>query len=138
LKASKYLFILYPNQGDPYIMSSKKRSSRVLEKAQRRLTGVQSIDEQLALGQELSTSNYSTHITTLRDKLNAYNKAISDINALRSEVDEAERFLAQYSEQILMGIGGEFGKDSREYEKAGGVRTSDRKRPTRKVAAAVG
>jgi hypothetical protein len=119
-------------------MSSKKRSSRILEKAQRRLTGVQSINEMLILGQDLSTLNYSQHIATLRDKLNAYNKAISDINALRSEVDDAERFLAQYSEQMLMGIGGVFGKDSHEYEKAGGVRTRDRKRPTRRIAVAVG
>ena len=36
-----------------------------------------------------------------------------------------------------MGIGAEFGKDSYEYERAGGVRTSDRKRPTRRAAIAV-
>jgi hypothetical protein len=118
-------------------MSSRKRSSRVLEKAQRRLTGVQSIDEKLALGKDLSILHYSKHIAALRDKLNTYNKAISDLNALRCEIDDAERFLSQYSEQILMGVGGAFGKNSYEYEKAGGVRTSDRKRPTRRVATAI-
>jgi hypothetical protein len=37
---------------------------------------------------------------------------------------------------MLAGVLTKFGKDSLEYEKAGGVRKSKRKRPTRQVAAA--
>ncbi len=117
-------------------MARKKRGSRVLDRAQRRFAGVQSIDPKLALSKKLTMQLYSTHITDLSNKLTAYNKGLSDVDALRNDVSEAESLLAEYSEQMLMGIGGEFGKDSNEYEKAGGVKTSDRKRPTRKVAVA--
>jgi uncharacterized protein YukE len=119
-------------------MTRQKRSSRVLEKAQRRLSGVQSINENLALSGKLTAQSYQAHVNQLSSKLAAYNKALSEIDTLKGEINEAEDFLAEYSEQMLMGIGAEFGKDSPEYEKAGGVRTRDRKRPTRKVAAAVG
>ncbi len=119
-------------------MARQKRSSRVLDKAQRRLSGVRSINETLELTQKLTTQNYSEYVNSLNSKLNAYNQALSEIDALQIEVNEAEDFLAEYSEQMLMGIAAEFGKDSIEYEKAGGVRKRDRKRPTRKTAAAVG
>ncbi len=117
-------------------MARKKRGSRVLDRAQRRFAGVQSIDPKLALTKKLTMQIYSTYIADLGNKLTAYNKVLSDADALRNDVSKAEDLLAEYSEQMLMGIGGEFGKDSNEYEKAGGVKTSDRKRPTRKVAVA--
>ena len=37
---------------------------------------------------------------------------------------------------MLTGVGVKYGKDSNEYEKAGGVRTSERKKPVRTPAAA--
>ncbi|PZO09982.1 MAG: hypothetical protein DCF25_21100 [Leptolyngbya foveolarum] len=113
-------------------MTRQKRSSRVLSKAQRRFSGVQSIDEKLAIGKTLTADNYSKYITELNSKLNAYNHALADADALQNEVDAAEQTLSEFSEKMLMGIGAEFGKDSTEYERAGGVRTSDRKRPTRR------
>ena len=119
-------------------MARQKRSSRVLDKAESRLTGVQSINEKLVLNKRLTAQAYATHVNNLTSKLNAYNKALADADALQIEVDEAEDFLSNYSEQMLMGVGAEFGKNSAEYERAGGVRKSDRKRPTRKVAVAVG
>ncbi|PZO14113.1 MAG: hypothetical protein DCF25_15290 [Leptolyngbya foveolarum] len=118
-------------------MARQKRSSRVLDKAESRLTGVQSIDEKLVLNKQLTAQAYGAHINTLTHKLNAYNKALADVDALQIEVDEAEDFLSNYSEQMLMGVGAEFGKNSAEYERAGGVRKSDRKRPTRRAAVAV-
>lgn len=119
-------------------MARQKRSSRILEKAKSRLTGVQSIDEKLAINKKLTAQAYSAHINALSDKLSAYNKALADADALQIEVDKAEDFLADYSEEMLMGVGAEFGKNSAEYERAGGVRKSDRKRPARKVAVAAG
>jgi uncharacterized phage infection (PIP) family protein YhgE len=117
-------------------MARQKRSSRVLDKAKRRLSGVRSINENLQINQRLTAQNYSNYVNHLNEKLSAYNQALSDMDALRSEVDEAEDFLAKFSEQMLLGIAAEFGKDSIEYEKAGGIRNRDRKRPVRKVVAA--
>ncbi|WP_413773948.1 hypothetical protein [Nostoc sp. MG11] len=39
--------------------------------------------------------------------------------------------MSTFSEKMLMGIGFKYGKDSREYEMAGGVRKSERIRKSR-------
>ncbi len=119
-------------------MARKKRNPPILEKAQNRLSGIQSIDAALDLGPTLSAPKYSKHISDLRALVNRYNTLLSTVDQLQSEIDVAERFLADYTEHMLAGVVTKFGKDSLEYEKAGGVRKSKRKRPTRQVAAAVG
>jgi hypothetical protein len=43
-------------------------------------------------------------------------------------VDDAEKTLRDMSERMLTGVATKYGKDSDEYEKAGGVRKRDRKR----------
>ncbi|MEO1387982.1 MAG: hypothetical protein AAFV85_11485 [Cyanobacteria bacterium J06634_6] len=118
-------------------MARKKRSSRVLERAQRRLAGIQSIDEKADLGSGLTAQNYGKSIVALREKIDAYNKALSEVDALLNEVNEAERQLADQSEQMLLGVAVKYGKNSSEYEMAGGVKKSDRKRPARRLATAV-
>ena len=117
-------------------MARQKRSSRILEKAQLRLDGLQSIDEALNLGAGRTAQNYDKAIEALRDKLSAYNKVLATADSLQTEVSEAERELADLSEQMLISVAAKFGKDSMEYERAGGVRKSARKRPTRRLATA--
>lgn len=116
-------------------MARQKRSSRTLEKAQRRLASILSINPKLELADGLSAQTYGKNITDLRQKIDAYNTALSNVDALYNQLIDAERQLADYSEQILLGVAVKFGKDSHEYEMAGGVRKSDRKRPTRRTAA---
>ena len=41
----------------------------------------------------------------------------------------SEKTLQDLSERVLAGVAARFGKDSNEYEKVGGVRKSERKRP---------
>ena len=47
---------------------------------------------------------------------------------------EAEKTLMALSEKMLLGVAFEYGKDSAEYEMAGGVRKSQRKRPVRRLS----
>jgi hypothetical protein len=53
--------------------------------------------------------------------------------ALYNELLADERSLGEMSEHMLSGVKVKFGRDSAEYEMAGGVRRSERKRPQRKV-----
>ena len=116
-------------------MARQKRSSRILDRAQRRSAGMQSIDDKLDLGPGMTMELYIQNIDNLRTRLNAYNKTLSYVDELQNEVDKAERLLAIHSEQMLLGVAARYGKDSNEYEMAGGVKKSDRKRPTRRTAA---
>jgi hypothetical protein len=117
-------------------MSRKKRSSRILERAQLRLDGIQSIDYSLDVGGGFSAPGYLDIINELRSEVSAYNTALSNVDALNNQVAETERLLAEYSERMLLGVAARYGKDSREYEMAGGVRKRDRKRPVRRLAVA--
>lgn len=118
-------------------MVKKKSICRPLDKAKVRLDGIQSIDTNLDLGVGLSAKGYTQKITGLQQKISTYNQTLSDVDELRSQIAEAEKDLSDYSEQILLGVAARFGKNSFEYEKAGGVRKSERKRPARRQTAAV-
>ncbi|MDF5706080.1 MAG: hypothetical protein PUP90_00025 [Nostoc sp. S4] len=47
------------------------------------------------------------------------------IDSSKIEVEDLEKNLGTYCENMLMGIGFKYSKDSREYEMAGGVRRSE-------------
>ena len=65
-----------------------------------------------------------------------YNKGLSNVDALQNRVNESEQRLAELSEQMLLGVAAKYGKNSSEYEMAGGVKKSDRKKPKRKLSTA--
>ncbi|PZO13444.1 MAG: hypothetical protein DCF25_16110 [Leptolyngbya foveolarum] len=118
-------------------MFKKKSSCRSLEKAKVRLDGIQAIKADLDLGTGFSAKGYQQKIAGLQQKISAYNLTLSNVDELRSQIVAAEKDLADYSERMLLGVAAQFGKNSYEYEKAGGVRKSERKRPSRKQTAAV-
>ena len=61
---------------------------------------------------------------------------LSTVDRAIASVEAAEAEVKNLSELMLLGVATKYGKDSYEYEMAGGVRKSERKRPTRKVSAA--
>jgi hypothetical protein len=106
----------------------RRRNSAALTRAERRIEGVQTIDTKLNLGNGLSVDGYNTIIADVREKLAAYNQARSLVDKTQNALLEAERAINNYSEQILLGIGARYGKDSDEYEMAGGTRKSNRRK----------
>ncbi|BAU14705.1 hypothetical protein LEP3755_52560 [Leptolyngbya sp. NIES-3755] len=109
-----------------------KRSSTHLEKAQNRLSAIKSINSSLDLGKGLSVQAYASLVEKTRNRIEIYNSTLSMLNADRVAMEEAEKELKELNERMLLGIALEFGKDSPEYEIAGGIRKSKRKRPARK------
>ncbi|HEY3403248.1 MAG TPA: hypothetical protein VGK59_07665 [Ohtaekwangia sp.] len=86
------------------------------------------------LGNGLTALNYEAAITDLRTKLNEYNTALSQVDALHNAMKESEKSLSELSERMLIGVAAKYGKNSSEYEKAGGVRKSERRKPVKKKA----
>lgn len=115
-------------------MARPKRSSVILQKAEKREAGLQSISLTLDLGNRLTLESYSTLIQTLRSQLTLYNSALSELDAQSRQIKETELQLRNLSEQMLLGVAARYGKDSGEYGKAGGVPKSERRRPTKKKA----
>ncbi|MGJ3252895.1 MAG: hypothetical protein ACFE0J_17440 [Elainellaceae cyanobacterium] len=113
-------------------MPRTKRSSRTLERAEQRYASLQSIDEQLNLGEGLTLGTYKQQIEDLRNQINAYNTILSSADRAANLVKTLEIQVNTLSERMLLGVATRYGKDSNEYEMAGGTRKSERKRPARK------
>ena len=115
-------------------MSRKKRTSRMLEKAELRSAGLKAIDPGMNFGDARNMTNLTTQIEQLRTKIDAYNTALAIIDSSKTEIEALEKSLGDLSDQMLIGVAFKYGKDSREYEMAGGVRKSQRKRPVRRIS----
>lgn len=109
-------------------MARAKKTSRVLPKAEKRLAGMKSISGNLNFGNGISTPAFETSIASVREKLAVYNTLLSKVDEAYNEVLDAEQDLAGVSKKMLLGVAFKYGKDSNEYEMAGGSREEPRPR----------
>ena len=107
-------------------MTRKKRTSRMLEKVELRAAGLKAVDPTLDFGDVRSMTNLTTQIEQLRTKIDAYNTALAIVDSSKTEIEALEKNLGELADQMLIGIAFKYGKNSREYEMAGGVRKSER------------
>lgn len=110
----------------------QKRGSVELEKADKRLAGMKSIDKALVLTEDINVTKYEENINFLRDKINDYNTALSVLDEQLAVIQDLEQALGEYSDRVLSGVAAKYGRDSDEYLKVGGTKKSDRKRPKKK------
>ncbi|MBW4693448.1 MAG: hypothetical protein KME27_17000 [Lyngbya sp. HA4199-MV5] len=107
-------------------MTRKKRTSQMLEKAELRSAGLKAVDPTMDFGDTRSVPNLTTQIAQLRSKIDSYNTALAIIDSSKAEIAALERNLGDLADQMLIGVAFKYGKNSREYEMAGGVRKSER------------
>ncbi|MEH2044864.1 hypothetical protein [Nostoc sp.] len=107
-------------------MPRQKRTHRVLEKAELRMAGLKAIDPSMDFGNDRNLQNITQIIQQYRSKIDAYNTTLAVIDSYKSEMEELEKTLSDLTEKMLLGVAFKYGKDSYEYEMAGGVRKSDR------------
>jgi HAMP domain-containing protein len=107
-------------------MTRKKRTSQMLEKAELRSAGLKAVDPTLDFGDTRSVANLTTQIEKLRTKIDSYNTALAIIDSSKTEIASLEKNLGDLADQMLIGVAFKYGKNSPEYEMAGGVRKSER------------
>ncbi|MEH2281085.1 MAG: hypothetical protein V7K90_07035 [Nostoc sp.] len=112
-------------------MSRRKRTSRVLEKAELRSAGLKAIDSKMNFGENCDLQNLSQSIEQLRTMLDAYNTALTLVDSSKTKIDVMEKTLSNLTDKMVRGVAFKYGKDSSEYEMAGGVRDSERVRKSR-------
>lgn len=114
---------------------ARRKLARVLdlEKGRTRLAAVKSISAELDLGNDITAPNYETEINLLSTKLNTYNTALSTIDDLYNECIAQIDVLKDWNERILTGVATKYGKNSSQYEMAGGKKKSERKKPSPKA-----
>lgn len=109
-------------------MTRQKSTSRTLKKAELRTSGLKAIDPNMDFGDTRNLQNMTQLIELLRTKIDAYNTALAVIDSSKTEITQLEKNLGELSEKMLIAVAFKYGKDSREYEMAGGVRKSERVR----------
>ena len=117
---------------------ARKKLVRVstLDKANPRISGIQSIDLTLDLNNGLTVVNYQTQITKTKDRIDEYTTTLSTIDDLYNDSLAQIELLKDWNERILNGVASKYGTSRSQYEMAGGVRKSvrksERKTPKRK------
>jgi len=109
-------------------MSYKKKSSSHFENAITRLAALKSINDKMDNGNGLSMEAYEEAIGNLRNRIDDYNTHLSLADEKKNLIKASELILRDLSERMLAGVANKFGKNSDEYEKAGGIKKSERKK----------
>jgi hypothetical protein len=112
-------------------MSLRTRGSAAVDKAQRRLALLKSINENLDLGHGLSIEAYTRLIDNTRATLEAHNTLLSNLEESRKTMTQMDNALSELSERMLTGVATIYGRNSMEYSKAGG---SSRKRSKKSIS----
>ncbi|PYS84247.1 MAG: hypothetical protein DMF67_05675 [Acidobacteria bacterium] len=113
-------------------MARLKRSSTILETARQRLAGLKSITPKPDFGPALDIDQYEQDINALSASLDKYNQTVSLLDQMQNALEADEAKLNDKNKRMLAATGAQYGPDSSQYEQAGGTRTSERKRPTKK------
>jgi hypothetical protein len=119
-------------------MARVKSSSTIVKAAQTRLDALKSLDPKLDLGYGLTLTAYQELIDKGQAALSAYNTLLSQVDDAHNTLRAVEKELRPFSERMLTGVATKYGKDSSQYEMAGGTRKSEIKQPPRKKKAASG
>ena len=118
-------------------MAKSKNSNPSFKKMEERLTGLKSIDAALELHNGIKIADGEVLKTNFKKIEEEYKIMMSNLDAKRTELKEAEKLLNHFSKSALIGVKSQFGDDSTEYAKAGGTRISQRQRSPRKAKAKV-
>jgi len=112
-------------------MARAKRTSRVLNLAERRAAAMESISAKLDLGNGMTLNAYRQRLNTLRDRQAQYNRLLSNVDQTYNDLLDAERELAEWSDLMLKAVAVVYGRSSSEYEMAGGSPLELRQRRSR-------
>ena len=114
-------------------MARQKKTSKIVEDAGVRLASIKSIGVNLDLGNGVTTVIYEELIDQTSKVLEEYNTALSLVDEKRNLYKSIEKDLRALHERVLISVAAKYGKDSNEYEKAGGVKKSERKKTVKKA-----
>jgi uncharacterized protein YukE len=106
-------------------MARPKRTSRALNKAELRAAGMHSIAPTLDLGHGLTVEGFKEAMDSLRQDLRVYNTLLAQLDQVTALIQAKERDLNRLSERMLAAVAARYGRDSLEYQAAGGTKRGD-------------
>lgn len=106
----------------------KKKRSIILDKARSRQAALLSVNAKLDFGNGLTTAAFDKLLDDTQKALKDYNTLLSQIDQAYNSFQSSEKSLADMSDRMLTGVATQYGKNSDQYEMAGGTRKSERRR----------
>jgi hypothetical protein len=109
-------------------MGRIRRTSSVIAKAIVRSNNLKSISQTLDLGGGLSVTAFDSLIAEAEAAQDDYNQSIAALDEKGNHLDDLLKQVGDMSSRLLAGTGARYGRNSSEYEKAGGSKTDEIKR----------
>lgn len=110
-------------------MAYKKRETPpVYDKAKNRLAGIKQFETKVDFGNGLTEEAYLAAMDKVDSLITENNDLLTKVDGVSTALDLAEKELSKLSSRFLQSVGSKYTTDSIEYEKAGGVRSSEIKR----------
>ena len=107
----------------------QKYNSSKLPWGKGRQSKLKTIEDNYKFSEKYNAPAGEAVLADLQNKQDIYNQMASNLVAYKLEVDKAENNVNEYFVGVLKKVEGDFGDDSEEYEKAGGIPKSKRKNP---------
>lgn len=114
-------------------MARTRRQSKVLNESNQRIIGITEVDPQFDLGNGVSLASLKEKNGEVLATINQYNQLVVQLDGITTLLKRLEGELRGLNSRTLAGVRSRYGADSSEYEKAGGVRTSEKKKPVRRA-----
>ncbi len=114
-------------------MAYRRKSSEIIAEAQERSGNLRAINPNLDLGNNLTVAAYDAKIAEAQTALDAYNGLLAQADGAGNDFQAVEKELRELSSQMLTGVKAKYGRDSNQYEMAGGTKASDINRHRRKT-----
>ena len=111
---------------------TRKTNSPTIADGEQRIAGMKSIETDLDLGSGVTVTDGEKLLNDARKLLADYNSSLAVSDGLLADFEAKEKELQKFNAKVLPAGGLKYGKDSAEYEKLGGKRESERKKPVRK------
>jgi len=106
----------------------RKSHTRAMDTAQTRIASLQSIDPELDFGNGKNLVAYQEKLQLAQDALSVYNTKLGELDELLNLFNDANKIVSAYNTEMLAAVKAIHGRDSNEYEQAGGTRLSERKK----------
>jgi len=109
-------------------MARLRRTSNVIARANVRSNNLKSISPTLDLGGGLTVAAFDALIAQAEAALDDYNQTIASLDEKSNTLDSLLNQTRDMTGRMLAGVGARYGRNSIEYEKAGGVKADEIKR----------
>jgi hypothetical protein len=103
-----------------------------MKELEQKIAGMKSIDKNFDAGNSVTLEAAEAVLADSRASLEDYNSTLALADEKQNVFESKDRSARDFNRKVLPAAGLKYGRDSSEYEKLGGVRDSERKKPVRK------